>query len=106
MRRACVLDEASIAGVSEPIGRLSAQADAGGAGWVVVVGRPPGSGRGQRGEAGEGGGQVTGPGPGAGEAQDGLAGVEGEAPGGMQEAVAQALGFAARQSPSRHSVWA
>ena len=62
---------------------------------VVVAGRRR-SARGwwQRGEAGEGGGECVGPGPAALQAQGRAAGVEGESAGGVQQPVAQRLGFA------------
>src|SRR4051794_14411450 len=70
----------------------------GGRAALVVIGRArrAESARGwrQRGQAGEGGGQGLGPGPVAGEAQGGAPGVEDQPPGGVQEPVAQCLGFA------------
>jgi hypothetical protein len=52
---------------------------------------------GQRGEPGERGGALASPGPRLWEAQDGLAGVEGEPSCGVQQPVAQPLGFATRE---------
>src|SRR3954452_6818188 len=48
----------------------------------------------ERGQACEGGGQGAGPGPGAGESEGRATGVEGQPGGGVQEPVAQRLGFA------------
>src|SRR4051812_24502878 len=76
----------------------AAAVGAGAAGGVVVGGLArAGSARGwwQRCEAGEGGGQLVGPGPCAWQAQRRAAGVEGETGGGVQQPVAQRLGFAA-----------
>jgi hypothetical protein len=64
---------------------------------LILVGawdRGSAGGRWQRRQAGEGGGQRVGPGPGALQAQGRAAGVEGQSGGGVQQPVAQRLGFA------------
>src|SRR3954451_21381881 len=82
-----------------PWRRVGGQPRSAQGGGAVVVGGPAraGSARGwwQGGQAGEGGGQLVRPGPGGLEAEGGAAGVEGEASGGVQQPVAQRLGFAA-----------
>ena len=66
---------------------------------MVVGGRGRGSARRwwRRGESGEGGGQRGRPAPVGLQVQGGAAGVEGQAPGGVEQPVAQRLGLAAGQ---------
>ncbi len=72
---------------------------------IVVVGSGLRSASGDGGQPGERGGELAGPGPGSREAQDGLAGVEGQSPGGVQQAVASRLGSQRASSPVRQRVW-
>src|SRR3712207_8216155 len=69
----------------------------GSGGWSSVGCGGGRSVRREGGEALEGGGEVAGPRPRAWKAQAGLAGVEAQAAGAVQQSVAQALGFAARE---------